>query len=101
MHWPQRVHGINSDNCHYLLNQTVQKIDSVHPHLLKQIHRQSNIPKRENKMNKVLMTAVIVLPLVMFLAFFGENIMTNFTDNADAAKGQSDALKSKADGGAW
>ncbi|GLQ35935.1 hypothetical protein GCM10007939_22190 [Amylibacter marinus] len=52
-------------------------------------------------MNKVLMTAVIVLPLVMFLAFFGENIMTNFTDNADASKAQTDALKSKADGGAW
>ncbi len=52
-------------------------------------------------MNKVLMTAVIVLPLVMFLAFFGENIMSNFTDNADASKAQSDALKSKADGGAW
>jgi hypothetical protein len=52
-------------------------------------------------MNKVLMTAVIVLPLVMFLAFFGENIMNNFTDNSDASKQQTDALKSKADGGAW
>ena len=52
-------------------------------------------------MNKVLMTAVIVLPLVMFLAFFGDNIMQNFGENADAAKAQSDTLKGTADAGAW
>ena len=52
-------------------------------------------------MQKVLTVAVIVLPLVMFLAFFGENIMNNFTDNAEDAKGQTDAMKGKADGGAW
>ena len=52
-------------------------------------------------MNKVLMTAVIVLPLVMFLAFFGDNIMQNFQDNSEAAKSQSDSLKSTADAGAW
>lgn len=52
-------------------------------------------------MNKVLTIAVIVLPLVMFLAFFGENIMNNFTDNSDDAKAQGDSMKGKADGGAW
>jgi len=52
-------------------------------------------------MNKVLMTAVIVLPLVMFLAFFGDNIMQNFNTNATDAKSQATTLKGTADGGAW
>jgi len=51
-------------------------------------------------MNKVLMTAVIVLPLVMFLAFFGENIMSVFKTNTDDAKTKADALKTTADKGA-
>lgn len=32
-------------------------------------------------MNKVLLVAVIVLPLVMFLAFFGNNILIAFRAN--------------------
>ncbi|MGR3615668.1 MAG: hypothetical protein ACU0BB_06465 [Paracoccaceae bacterium] len=32
-------------------------------------------------MNKILLVAVIVLPIVMFLAFFGNNILINFIEN--------------------
>ena len=52
-------------------------------------------------MNKVLMTAVIVLPLVMFLAFFGDNIMKTFQGNAGDAQGKADALKSTAGDSGW
>ncbi|MGR3678888.1 MAG: hypothetical protein ACU0AZ_13015 [Paracoccaceae bacterium] len=47
------------------------------------------------------MTAVIVLPIVMFLAFFGDNIMQNFDQNASDTKAQADSLKGTADSGAW
>jgi len=43
-------------------------------------------------MNKVLMTAVIVLPLVMFLAYFGDNIMTKFGTNTTDTKAAADDL---------
>ena len=52
-------------------------------------------------MNKVLMTAVIVLPLVMFLAFFGDNIMQTFQGNAGDAQGAADDLKSTAENSGW
>lgn len=43
-------------------------------------------------MDRVLMVGIIVLPLVMFLAFFGERIMTNTDENATKAKSEADAL---------
>lgn len=52
-------------------------------------------------MNKVLMTAVIVLPIVMFLALFGKNIMTDFNKNASDARTKANDLKSTAGQGAW
>lgn len=52
-------------------------------------------------MNKVLMTAVIVLPLVMFLAFFGDNIMQNFQGNATDTSTQTQAMDDTAANGAW
>ena len=52
-------------------------------------------------MNKVLMTAVIVLPLVMFLAFFGDNIIDNFRGNADDTAAQTQDMDDNAAAGAW
>ena len=46
------------------------------------------------------MTAVIVIPIVMFLAIFGDNIMQQFSDNATDAGQKASDLKATAEGGA-
>ena len=43
-------------------------------------------------MEKVLLIGLITIPLVMFLAFFGANILGNTDTNATAAKSKTDSL---------
>lgn len=53
-------------------------------------------------MNKIMLTAVIVLPLVMFFAFFGERVLDNFIDNDnDMIDQQNRMLESVVGGQGW
>lgn len=45
-------------------------------------------------MEKVLIVGVIVLPLILFLAFFGDNVMGNTQTNTTTAVTEADKLMS-------
>ncbi|GLQ34188.1 hypothetical protein GCM10007939_04710 [Amylibacter marinus] len=47
-------------------------------------------------MQKVLVIGMIVIPLVMFLALFGNRITTNTQTNAESAKTKTDSLATAA-----
>lgn len=47
-------------------------------------------------MGTVLKVGVIVLPLIMFLAIFGQDIISRFSDNAGNTTSESDTLNSDA-----
>ncbi len=52
-------------------------------------------------MEKVLMIGIIALPIVMFLAFFGDDIMQTFQDRAGNTASQGDSLESTAGSSGW
>jgi hypothetical protein len=53
-------------------------------------------------MNKVLITGMLGLPLILFLAIFGENILGTFVENGnDATEAQNDMLKEVVGGRGW
>ena len=53
-------------------------------------------------MNKVLMTAVITLPMVLLLAYFAGNLTAEMQCYADCeVKPQADAMNDRAASGTW